>query len=85
MQLLNKRGIKVKKANINPFLHLCKSNVLGFQKRCIYNLDTWGKVGKQPNNFYTQHGLENMPTDTFSLWNMIRDTLSPAHESKGTC
>ena len=53
-----------------------------FPEEGTVNLDTWGKVGKQLTTFYTQHGLENMPTDTFSLWNMIRDALDPAHESK---
>ena len=31
--------------------------------------------------YYTLHGPEKVPTDTFSLWNMIRDALDPAHES----
>ena len=35
LQLLNKRGIKFKKANVQSFLHLYKSNVLGFQKRAL--------------------------------------------------
>ena len=46
------------------------------------NLDTWEKVGKRLKTYYTQHGLEKVPTDAFSLWNMIRDGLDPAPESE---
>ena len=35
LQLLNKRGIKIKRLVFNPFLHLYKNNVLGFQKRTL--------------------------------------------------
>ena len=45
------------------------------------NLDTWEKVGKRLKTYYTQHGPEKVPTDAFSLWNIIRDVLDPAPES----
>ena len=82
MQLLNKRGIKVKKANIQSFFTFVQKQCPWFPEEGTVNLDTWGKVGKQLTAYYTQHGLKNVPTDTFSLWNMIRDALDLAHESK---
>ena len=78
--MLNKRGIKVKKTNIHSIFTFVQSNVLGFQKRAI-NLDNWEKVGIQLKTYYTQHGPEKVPTDAFSLWNIIRDVLDPAPES----
>ena len=45
------------------------------------NLDTWEKVGKRLKTYYTQRGPEKVPTDAFSLWNMIRDALDPAPDS----
>ena len=82
MQLLNKRGIKVKKASVQSFFTLVQEQCPWCLKEGTINLKTWEKVGKQLKTYYTQHGLKNVPTDTFSLWNMIRDALDLAHESK---
>ena len=35
LQLLNKRGIKVKKASVQSFSHLYRNNVLGFQEKAL--------------------------------------------------
>ena len=53
-----------------------------FPEEGSVKLYTWEKIGKQLKTYYTQHGPEKVPTDTFSLWNMIRDALDPAHESE---
>ena len=53
-----------------------------FPEEGSVNLYTWDKIGKQLKTYYTQHGPEKVPNDTFSLWNMIRDALDPAHESE---
>ena len=34
------------------------------------------------DTYYAEHGLEKVPADAFSLWNMIRDGLDPAPESE---
>ena len=81
MQLLNKRGIKSKKANIHSFFTFVQEQCPWFAEEGTVNLDTWEKVGKQLKTYYTQHGPEKVPTDAFSLWNMIRDALDPAPDS----
>ena len=82
LQLLNKRGIKVKKASVQSFFTFVQEQCPWFPGEGTVNLKTWEKVGKQLKTYYTQHGPKRAPTDTFSLWNMIRDALDPAHESE---
>ena len=82
LQLLNKRGIKVKKASVQSFFAFIQEQRPWFPEEGTVNLKTWEKVGKQLKTYYTRHGLKRAPTDTFSLWNMIRDALDPAHESE---
>ena len=77
-----KRGIKVKKANVQSFFTFVQEQCPWFPGEGSVNLDTWEKVGKQLKTYYTLHGPEKVPTDTFSLWNIIRDALDPAHESE---
>ena len=67
MQLLSKRGIKVKKTNIHSFFSFVQEQCPLFPEEGTVNLDTWEKVGKQLKTYYTQHGLERVPIDTFSL------------------
>lgn len=82
-QLLNKEELKLRKLVFNPFLHSYKSNVLGSPEGSTVNLKTWERV-KQLKRLITDKltWSEKQPTDTFSLWNMIRDSLDPAHESE---
>ena len=82
LQLLNKRGIKVKKASVQSFFTFVQEQCPWFPEEGTVNSDTWEKVGKQLKTYYTLHGPERVPTDTFPLWNMIRDALDPAHESE---
>ena len=77
-----KRGIKVKKASVQSFFTFVQEQCPWFPEEGSVNLDTWEKVGKQLKTYYTLHGPEKVPTDTFSLWNIIRDALDPAHESE---
>ena len=53
-----------------------------FLEGSTVNLKTWEKVEKQLKAYYTLHGTEKVPTDTFCLCNMIRDALDPLHESE---
>ena len=77
LQSLSKRGIKIKKSNIQSFFHLYQTSVLGFQKKDTVNLDTWVKLRKQLKTYYSLHG----PVNAFALWNMIRNVLDPRHEA----
>ena len=83
LQLLNKRGIKVKKASIQSFFTFVQEQCPWFPEEGTVNLNTWEKVGKQLRDYYTLHGLERVPTKTFSLWSMVRDAVDLTHESEG--
>ena len=82
LQLLSKRGIKVKKSTIQSFFTFVQEHCPWFLQQGTVNLDIWGKLGKQLRAYCVQHGLEKIPTYTLPLWNMIRDALDPAHEFK---
>ena len=82
MQLLCKKGIKVKKANVQSFFTFVQEQCPWFPEEGTVNLDTWEKVGKQIKTCYSQHGPKKVPTDAFSLWNITRDALDPAPDSE---
>ena len=81
LKLLSKREIKVKKTNIQSFFAFVQEQCPWSPQEGTVNLDTWEKVGKQLKAYCAQRGPEKIPTNTFSLWNMIRDALDPALES----
>ena len=72
LKLLSKRGIKVKKTNIQSFFTFVQEQCPWFPQEGTVNLDIWGKVGKQLSASCAQRGPEKIPTNTFSLGNMIR-------------
>ena len=82
LQLLSKRGIKIKKSKIHSFFSFVQEQCPWFPEEGTVNLDTWERVGKQLKTYHVEHGSEKVPTDAFSLWNIIRDTLDPAPESE---
>ena len=82
LQLLTKRGIKVKKSKIHSFFSFVQEQCPWFPEEGTVNLDTWESVGKQLKIYHAEHGSEKVPTDAFSLWNMIRDALEPTPESE---
>ena len=83
LKLLNKRGIKVKKASIQSFFFtFVQEQCPWFPEEGTVNLNTWEKMGKQLRDYYTLHGPERVPTDIFSLWSVVRDALDPTHESE---
>ena len=67
MQLLNKRGIKSKKANIHSFFTFVQEQCPWFAEEGTVNLDTWEKVGKQLKIYYTQDGPEKVTTCLFLM------------------
>ena len=82
LQLLTKRGIKVKKSNIHSFFSFVQEQCPWFPEEGTVNLDTWERVGKQLKTYHAEHGSEKVPTDAFSLWDMIRDAVDPVPESE---
>ena len=83
MQLLNKGGIKVKKASIQSFFTFVQKQCLWFPEEGTGNLDTWENIGKQVKTYYTLHCPEIVEADTLSLWNVIKGALDPAHKPEG--
>lgn len=51
-----------------------------FPKEGSLNLKTWSKVGERLQGYYDVHGPSKVLVDTFSLWNLIRDSIDPRHE-----
>ena len=82
MQSLNKTGIKVKKSNIHSFFPFLQEQCPWFPENGTVNLDTWERVGKPLKTYHAEHDSEKVPTDAFSLWNIIRDAVDPAPESE---
>ena len=80
LQLLSKREIKVKKSIIQSFFTFVQEHCPWFLQQGTVSLDIWEKVGKQLRAYCAHHSLEKIPTYTFPLWNMTRDTLHPAQE-----
>ena len=83
MQLLNKGGIKVKKASIQSFFTFVQKQCLWFPEEGTGNLDTWENIGKQVKTYCTLHCPEIVAADTLSLWNVIKGALDPAHKPEG--
>ena len=79
MQLLREES-KFKKSTIQSFFTFVQDHCPWFLQQGTVNLDIWGKVGKQLRAYCAQQGLEEIPTYTFPLWNMIRDALDLAHK-----
>ena len=52
LQLLNKRGIKVK-VSIQSFFTFVQEQCVWFPEEGTGNLDTWENVGKQVKSYYT--------------------------------
>ena len=82
LQLLSKRGIKVKKSNIRSFFSFVQEQCPWFLEEGTVNLDTWERVGKQLKTYLAEYGSEKLPTVAFSLWNIIREASDPAPASE---
>ena len=81
LHMLAHRGVKVSTGRLSKFLIFVQEQCSWFPEQGTINLETWTKVGDQLHLFYTVHGPEKVPVDTFALWNMIRDVLDPRHEA----
>ena len=67
LQLLSKRGIKIKKSKIHSFFSFVQEQCPWFPEEGTVNLDTWERVGKQLKTYLAERGSEKVPTDAFSL------------------
>ena len=67
LQLLSKRGIKIKKSKIHSFFSFVQEQCPWFPEEGTVNLDTWERVRKQLKSYHTEHSSEKVPTDAFTL------------------
>ena len=67
LKLLSKRGIKVKKTNIQSFFTFVQEQCPWFPQEGTVNLAIWEKIEKPLRDDCAQHGPEKIPTNTFSL------------------
>eukprot|EP00070_Physeter_catodon_P036307 XP_028343201.1 endogenous retrovirus group K member 5 Gag polyprotein-like [Physeter catodon] len=78
--MLSVRGIKVTNNQLANFFSFIQEQCPWFPEEGTVNLETWIKIGDQLKTYYTLHGPEKVPVDTFALWNLIRDVLDPVQE-----
>ena len=78
--MLKGRGIHVNKLHLEKFLLFIEDVCPWFPEEGTVSLETWKKVGKQLQTYYSLHGPNRVPVDAFSLWTLIRDCLDPEHE-----
>ena len=78
--MLKCRGIHVNKLQLEKFLLFIEEVCPWFPEERTVSLETWKKVGKQLQTYYSVHGPNRVPVDAFSLWTLIRDCLDPEHE-----
>ena len=76
-----KRGIKVSKSTLLSFFSFVQEQCPWFPEEGTVSMDTWPRVGETLiKQYYSYHGPEGIPAETFSLWNLIRDALDPTPE-----
>ena len=78
--LLMKRGIKVAKSTLSSFFSFVQEQCPWLPEEGSVGMDTWHKVGETLKQYYSHHDPEDIPAETFSLWNLIRDELDPTLE-----
>ena len=80
--MLKCRKIHVNKLQLEKFLLFIEEVCPWFPEEGTVSLETWKKVGKQLQTYYSLHGPNRVPVDTFSLWTLIRDCLDLKHEGR---
>ncbi|KAB0377584.1 hypothetical protein FD755_012028 [Muntiacus reevesi] len=80
--MLKDRGIQVTKSKLQTFLSFVEEVCPWFPEEGTMSLEIWKKIGKQIQTYYTLHGPNNVPVETFSLWSLIRDCLDFEHEER---
>ena len=78
--MLKGRGIHVNKLQLEKFFLFVEEVCPWFPEEGTVSLETWKKVGKQLQTYYSLHGPNRVPVDAFSLWTLIRNCLDPEHE-----
>lgn len=78
--MLKARGVKTSEAQLLRFLEFLVQICPWFPEEGTLNLETWEKVRERLQGYYDARGPSEVPVDTFSLWNLVRDVMDPRHE-----
>ena len=80
--MINGRGIKVTNKQLTQFFQFVQEQCPWFPEQGTVNIDTWQKVGQTLQVYYSHFGPEKVPVDTFTLWNLIRESIAPLPEGQ---
>ena len=80
--MINGRGIKVTNKQLTQFFQFVQEQCPWFPEQGTVNIETWQKVGQTLQVYYNHFGPEKVPVDTFTLWNLIRESLAPLPEGQ---
>ncbi|XP_066230273.1 endogenous retrovirus group K member 7 Gag polyprotein-like isoform X2 [Saccopteryx leptura] len=79
--LLKPDGCHVRTLQLECFLQYIQEICPWFLEEGTVNLATWERVGQCLQN-HTVHGPSKVPTETLSLWSLLRDCLYSTHEQE---
>uniref|UniRef100_A0A671FY07 CCHC-type domain-containing protein n=1 Tax=Rhinolophus ferrumequinum TaxID=59479 RepID=A0A671FY07_RHIFE len=79
-KVLAARGSRVSKEQLDKFLEFVKEVCPWFPDEGTISLETWEKIGERLQDYYSTHGPQRFPVETFGLWTLIRDCLDLRHE-----
>ncbi|XP_049551763.1 endogenous retrovirus group K member 5 Gag polyprotein-like [Orcinus orca] len=80
--MINGRGIKVTSKQLTQFFQFVQEQCPWFPEQGTVNIETWQKVGQTLQIYYSHFGPEKVPVDTFTLWNLIRESIAPLPEGQ---
>ncbi|XP_069903029.1 endogenous retrovirus group K member 25 Env polyprotein-like [Globicephala melas] len=80
--MINGRGIKVTNKQLTQFFQFVQEQCPWFPEQGTVNIETWQKVGQTLQVYYSHFGPEKVPVDTFTLWNLIRESIAPLPEGQ---
>ncbi|XP_026956131.1 endogenous retrovirus group K member 5 Gag polyprotein-like, partial [Sagmatias obliquidens] len=80
--MINGRGIKVTNKQLTQFFQFVQEQCPWFPEEGTVNIETWQKVGQTLQVYYSHFGPEKVPVDTFTLWNLIRESIAPLPEGQ---
>ncbi|XP_073649462.1 endogenous retrovirus group K member 5 Gag polyprotein [Tursiops truncatus] len=80
--MINGRGIKVTSKQLTQFFQFVQEQCPWFPEQGTVNIETWQKVGQTLQVYYSHYGPEKVPVDTFTLWNLIRESIAPLPEGQ---
>lgn len=78
--MLEGRGSKVSKNNLNEFYEFLLKVSPWFPEEGSLSLQNWKRVGREMRRYYETHGPGAVPIPTFSIWIQIRDLLTDKTE-----